>query len=42
MMMATVRVSAGWLAARAFLTGHVDQMQQTSMQLTSIIHNNGF
>ena len=42
MMTNTVRVSAGWLAARAFLTPHIDQMQQTLIQLTSTIHNNGF
>jgi hypothetical protein len=42
MITTTVRVSAGWLAARAFLAPHVDQMQQTLVALTSFIHNNGF
>jgi hypothetical protein len=28
-MTATVRVSAGWLAAKAFLGPHVDPMEQT-------------
>jgi hypothetical protein len=42
MMTNTVRLSAGWLAARAFLTPHVEQMQQTLMQRTSLIHKNGF
>ena len=42
MMTATVRVSAGWLAARVFLTPHVEQMQQTLIALTSLIHGNGY
>jgi hypothetical protein len=42
MMTNTLRISAGWLATRAFLAPHVDQMQQTLIQLTSFIHNNGF
>ena len=42
MMTATVRVSAGWLAARACLAPHVDQMQQTLVALTSLIHGQGY
>jgi hypothetical protein len=42
MVTATVRLSAGWLAARMFLTPHVDQMKETLVQLTAVIHNNGF
>ena len=41
-MTATVRLSAGWLAARVFLTPHVEQMQQTLIALTSLIHGNGY
>ena len=39
---AGVRLSAAWLAARLFLTPHVDQMQQTLIALTALIHGNGF
>jgi len=38
----TLRLSTGWLAARAFLTPHVDQMQQTLVALNSLVHGNGF
>jgi hypothetical protein len=41
-MTAAVRLSAGWLAARVFLTPHVEQMQQTLIALSSVIHGNGF
>ena len=41
-MTATVRVGAGWLAAKAFLAPHVDQMQQTLVSLVSLIHNSGY
>ncbi len=42
MVAVTVRVSAGWLAARVFLAPHVDQMQQTLIALNSLIHGNGY
>lgn len=42
LMTASIRIGAGWAATQAFLTPHVDQMKQTLMQLTSIIHNNGY
>ena len=37
-----VRLSGGWAAARLFLTPHVDQMKETLVALTALIHNNGF
>jgi hypothetical protein len=37
-----IRLGAGWLAAKAFLAPHVDQMQQTLVQLTALIHQNGY
>jgi hypothetical protein len=37
-----VRVSAGWLAARAFLAPHLDQMQKTLISLVDVIHSNGY
>jgi hypothetical protein len=42
MMTNMVRISAGWLACRAFLTPHVDQMHDTLIQLTSMLHNSGY
>ena len=37
-----IRISAGWLAARAFLAPHVDQMHDTLATLNTFIRNNGF
>jgi hypothetical protein len=42
MMTNMVRISAGWLAARAFLTPHLDQMKETLVNLTATIHNSGY